>query len=280
MRKRIRKAGRKLRAGQLASALRALTKPHHTETRIIDARRRVVDHLRSEHGNTVAYGPFKGMALPARSSWGNLDAAAKILGTYEAQISDALVRLSQPDGLLIDLGSADGYFAIGAVRSGLFARCICFERAEKGRAALKDAAERNGVADRIEIHGEATASDLVRPMPKPGHCVVLCDIEGGEFDILTEAVLGHFAECHILIELHGNLLPDGERKVAALLDRASVHFDASRLRSALPDIHGFRELDQFDDDHRLLAFSEGRDEAMEWLYLEPKDQATEEHHAS
>ncbi len=270
MKKRIRKAGRKLKSGNIASALHALVTPHHSETRILEARLRVAEHLKTLSGNTVVHGPFKGMALPDRSSWGTLDVSAKILGTYEAQVTEALARLSRPEGLLIDLGSADGYFAVGALRAELFGRCLCFEWSEKGQTALRDAAARNGVADRLEIHGEATAETLTRAVPDPGKAVVLCDIEGGEFDILNDRVLAHFAGCHILIELHDILVEDGQQQRQALLERAGQHFDHDLLRSALPDIHAFRELDGFDDDHRLLAFSEGRDAAMEWLHLRPR----------
>jgi hypothetical protein len=270
MKKRIRKAGRKLKSGKFASALRALTTPHHSETRILQARTRVAEHLKALSGNTVLYGPFKGMALPDRSSWGVQDVSSKILGTYEGQISDALTRLSRTDGLLVDLGSADGYFAVGALRAGLFGRCIGFERSAKGQAALRDAAARNGAEDRLEIFGEATETALMDAVSDPDQTVILCDIEGGEFELLNDRVLAHFAKAHFLIELHDILAADGPSRKDALLDRAARHFDCTVLRATLPDIHSFRELDGFDDDHRLLAFSEGRDAAMEWLHLQPR----------
>ena len=271
MRKRVRKAYRKLRKGDVPGAVRALVTPHHTETRILTARAAVATHLQGLYENRVVHGPFAGMLLPDRAYWGNDDVSAKILGTYERHVADRLVDLAQPNGLLIDVGSADGYFAVGALTAGLFGRCVCFEISEKGRAVLLANAERNGVADRMEIHGEATAAELLQAAAEtPG--VVLCDIEGGEFGLFSDAVLGRLSAMHLVIELHDDLVEDGLARKNELVRRADDHFDVEIMRSSIPDPFSYRELDGFDDDHRLLALSEGRDGAMEWLVLHPKAQ--------
>ena len=270
LRKRLRKAARKLREGKPSRALAAIVTPHHSETRIADARAEVAAYLAELHGNQVAHGPFKGMRLPEVSSWGRSDVSAKILGTYERQVAEALTAQARTDGLLVDLGPADGYFAVGALRAGLFGTCLAFEKSERGRAVLSASAEANGVADRLTIRGEATEHELLSAIPEGQTGTLLCDIEGGEFRILTDTVLSHLSAMHLIVEMHDFLLDDGAAQRDALLARAAQRFDVEILLSADPQVSTFRELDHFDDDHRLLAFSEGRDRATEWLMLHPK----------
>ena len=273
MNKRIRKAIRKLKAGAPGKALRALVTPHHSETRIETARARVAAHLVAVHRNRVAYGPFRGMVLPAASSWGRHDVSAKILGTYERHVAELLEAWRSENGLLVDLGAADGYFAVGALRAGFFQDGIAFEMSEKGRAALAANAEANAVREKIRIEGEATEAGLLSFVPEGATGVVLCDIEGAEFDLLTSAVLVHLSDMSIVIELHDFLVDCGDRQRTELAERAGRYFDVRTVREGPIDTGAFPELDGFDDDHRLLAFSEGREVATEWMILTPKGRA-------
>ncbi len=266
----MRKAIRKLKQGKWSSAFRAISTPHHSELKIVSAKAEVCDYLKRLHGNTVAHGTFRGMHLPEASYWGQTDTSAKILGTYERQVTDKIAEFAQPDGLMMDIGSADGYFAIGALRSGLFSRCVCFERSEKGQSVLRANAVKNGVMDRVTILGEASEAQILAAVPAGQTGVVLCDIEGGEFQVLSEAVLQHLSSMHIIVELHDFLVEKGPDLKAALVDLASKIFDVEIIGSTAPDPWAYPELDAFTDEKRLLAFSEGRDAAMEWLILRPR----------
>jgi tRNA G37 N-methylase Trm5 len=61
-----------------------------------------------------------------------------------------------------------------------YKRAICFEISEHGRKRLKANAELNGVADKIEIHGEANMETLAPILANIDSGVVLCDIEGAK----------------------------------------------------------------------------------------------------
>lgn len=270
LKKRLRKAARKLGKGDLSASVRALVTPHHSETRIETARAEVADYLRELHRNTVAHGPFKGMLLSETSYWGRHDTSAKILGTYERQVADRLAAFRNLGSLLVDIGSADGYFAVGALRAGYFAESICFESSPKGRQSLAANASRNGVGERIRVLGTATDREIREVVAPDRKGVVLCDIEGAEFDLLTDALFRHLSGMHFVIELHDFLVADGPRLRQDLTDRASRIFDVEFMRAADPTVSQFRELDHFGDDHRMLAFSEGRDAATEWMVLYPK----------
>jgi len=62
-----------------------------TSTR--DLRIRFGAELFDQFGGVVRYGPFKGMRLPATSSWSPSDMCPKLLGTYEAEVVETLAAL-------------------------------------------------------------------------------------------------------------------------------------------------------------------------------------------
>ena len=58
-------------------------------------------------------------------SWGKGDIGSKIYGIYENKIQQKLKDISKP--ILIDIGAADGFFAIGCLKSKICEFCYAFE---------------------------------------------------------------------------------------------------------------------------------------------------------
>ena len=108
--------------------------------------------------NKVAYGIFKGMKLSNNIWWGKFDIATKLLGQYELHILDKIIDLSDEFETFIDIGAADGYYAVGAVFSNLYSKSICFEISEFGRQVIEENSTINQVSNKIQIHGIATKS--------------------------------------------------------------------------------------------------------------------------
>ncbi|MFN3890550.1 MAG: hypothetical protein ACK4MV_09140 [Beijerinckiaceae bacterium] len=235
-------------------------------------RRTLAAHFEQSFGCVVKYGPFAGLRLSPDSWWGRSDRAGMLLGFYEREVLETLA--TKPEGFrtLIDIGAADGYYAIGGLVSGLFDKAECFESSEQGRRVIEQSAAINGVSDAIRIHGVA-ARDFyksVDPQMLKGS-VVLSDIEGGEFDIFDEEALFALRECMIVIELHEFMR--GQKGVDELEDlkrRASNWFDVRLLSTAARDLSGYPELEHMTDSDRWLMCSESRPRLMSWLALRPK----------
>lgn len=226
--------------------------------------------LRQKFSNTVAYGRFSGLVLPEKIWWGRHDVANKLLGQYESHVIDAIGAHADPDGCFIDIGAADGFFAVGVLKAGWFRKTICFEMSETGRAVVENAAKLNSVEDRIVILGEATEKNLREVIAETGPALVLCDIEGAEFDLISDSVLRALRDCTVIIELHDNKSRSGDTRRSKLLQKASAYFDISYVQRSSPTVHAFRELDELHDHRRLLLFSEGRPWNMEWVRLSPR----------
>ncbi|MEZ5838742.1 MAG: hypothetical protein R3D03_23925, partial [Geminicoccaceae bacterium] len=199
------------------------------------------------------------------------DRAAMVLGLYERDVLEELVRALRRRSLFIDIGAGDGYFAIGLVRAGLADQSWCFEASAHGRQVIAGAARLNGVAGRVRVEGTATRECLCDlPRDRLADAVVLVDIEGGEFGLLDKRVLGHLRETVIVIELHDHKPGFGPDCRIALESRARNHFDISEiaLLARNPDL--FSELDDLEENDRWLACSEGRGRKMTWLLLQPR----------
>ena len=72
--------------------------------------------------NKVQEGPFKGMLISEEQFWGQGDKASKILGLYEKEIQDLINQIQEKNNFptFIDIGGADGFFAVGSVINNLF----------------------------------------------------------------------------------------------------------------------------------------------------------------
>lgn len=235
-------------------------------------RKRMSRRLYEASDGRVKYGPFAGMALGALSHLSQGPLALKLFGLYEREVVEVLTGLSGVE-TLVNCGAGDGYFSIGLVRAGVVMRSICFELDEKGRKVIAENAARNGVADRITILGAADRSlpaVLAREGVDPARTVVLCDIEGAEFSVLSAQLIAALAQSLFVVELHTFAVDRGEQALADLEARfAPTH--AVELISAKPrDWSGIPELEALPDNARALVASEGRKILGLWLVARPK----------
>lgn len=181
-------------------------------------------------------------------------------------------RLAQGQDVLIDIGAADGHHANGSLVSGLVNRCIAFEANQKPRQIMMANARLNGVCDRIVIEGVAAEQTIAKVLSGSNNdrALVLIDIEGGEFDPLTENLIQSM-RCPLIVELHDWMIADGEDRLAELMERLNAPYAVSVLINDVRDLSGLSELKTKNDDHRWLICSEGRGRQMEWLICVPKN---------
>jgi len=233
-------------------------------------RLRMSKYLSRQHADQVAYGPLTGFKFSKLSRWGTLDRGAMILGLYEKEVLDQISHHSHGRDVFVDIGAADGYYSVGLVSQGLFKHSYSFEKSKFGRSVIADTAKSNGVSEKVSILGMADVNSIKSvPAEDLKSAVVLIDIEGAEFEFLTDQVLDLLKECVVVIELHEWFLKDGADQRAAMEMRAKSHFSLKTLKTSARDLSDFPELDNFSDTERWLLCSEGRKRSMEWLVLRP-----------
>ena len=164
------------------------------------------------HGLVVKGGPFAGMRYPRRAAVGRI--VAKLISSYEEELHGVFDDLLRADPRrVVNIGSAEGYYAVGLARALPEARVYAFE-ADAGRRALCEAlARENGVEARVLLYGACTALDLAG-LPEPGDLVV-CDCEGCETEVLRPDVVPWLAGARLLVELHDAFVPGTRETLAA-----------------------------------------------------------------
>jgi Met-10+ like-protein len=238
-----------------------------------------VDHRRTEvsrrlvrtFGKRVLHGPFAGLVLDESESWTSGDFAAMMFGLYEQEVLNHLKERFARRQTFVNLGAADGYFAIGALLAGFADRAICFEMSDAGRRQIRRNAALNGVSDRVRVLGKADA-DFVDFLGIDDfrHATFLIDIEGAEFSLLTAEVLARLDQAQILFESHEAQDDAGAAQLTALLAEANVRFDVTELTTGARNPSEFPELRLLSDNDRWLLCSEGRPHLMRWYALAPK----------
>ena len=237
----------------------------------IDMRRLILSNKIDQLFNsTVKYGQFQGLRLISKSWWGASDRASILFGLYEQEVLNSLKNIPSRYKYFIDLGAADGYYAIGVLISGLCKKSYCFEISEKGREIIKENAIINNVLDSIEIRGIAKQNFYESiPLNEIEESILFIDIEGGEFEILNKASFSVFKKSIIFIELHDWFYDDGDEKLKELKLSAGKTHAISEIIMKSRDLSIYEELKTYPDNDRWLICSEGRGQLMTWLRLDP-----------
>lgn len=218
-------------------------------------------------GAAVQAGPFAGMSLEPGVSWGDGDLLPKLFGIYEREVLDAIdaVRAERFDAV-INIGAADGYYAVGAARALDVRRVFAIDTDPEARALCLRNAAANGVADRVEAVPGVDSSglaDLIRRHPKS---LIVCDCEGCEDSLIDEALPTYAARCHFIVECHDFAVPGVSGRIAGRLKRThriDIRREGPRDPSAIPACAHWDSLD------RWLAVSERRPEVMTWVVATP-----------
>lgn len=215
----------------------------------------------SREGQHIRSGPFKGMNYGVRATEGAR--VARLLGCYEASLSPIIEQIiARAYPLVIDIGSAEGYYAIGLARRMPNSRILARDESETARQACAGLADLNNVSERVEVGGLFSHADFEICRDNP--TVVICDIEGAEHDLLRPDLAPGLKHADILVECHERLSPG---ITPTLIQRFSDTHKITRIDrtldvSALP---GW--MNDLSDMDRLLALWEWRGGPTPWLWM-------------
>ncbi len=228
-------------------------------------RSRLIENTAANRGgHTIKHGPFTGMnyGVPASEGGG----APRLMGVYETSLAPVIDDIVAGDpALIIDVGCAEGYYAVGLARRLPNATIWARDTDARARQKCRDLAEMNGVADRVEVGGTMTHADFDICLRHKS--VVVCDIEGAEIDLLQPTLARGLYAADILVECHPAV---GNDVAATIKDRFALTHDIVQLDRKLDDeglpqwMQGSSDLD------RLLALWEWRSTPTPWLWMTAK----------
>ena len=221
---------------------------------------------------SVRRGPFAGLTYPSLESYGSV-LAAKLLGSYELELDDAVEEtLRKPYTHVLDIGCAEGYYAVGYAKKLPEASIHAFDINPEALARCRKMATVNQVADRLTYH-RACTPEFLESFDFSGLCLIISDCEGYEQDLFTPHVVEQLTKCDLIIEVHEDLRPG----VTAAL--TSV-FQKSHQVRLIPGIGRnpakYPELEPFSVTEKQLILYELRNKfedyrqeqyAGQWLYV-------------
>lgn len=234
-------------------------------------RKRLSSAIFDKYGGVVQAGPFAGLKLDGRANISRGPLAIKLFGLYEGAVLQ-IIEENGPFDDVVNIGAADGYFSLGLLKAGLAKRSICFEITEEGRAAIARNAAENGVSDRMVILGVAddnVATHLNKANFKASNSLMLCDIEGAEFDVLSPIMLKAVTGALMIVELHDTITSGAGDRREKLISRLPVGYTHREIRSIPPAWSGIEDFERLNDNDRALVSSEGRKAIGEWLIAYP-----------
>ena len=220
----------------------------------------IASALVDQIGSVVLQGPFRGMKLVPVQIGSML--APKILGTYETEIQHFFADMSRCDRL-VDVGSAEGYYAVGCPFAHPHLQTIAFDTSEKAHEICRTAATKNGVLDKIEFRTLCTPDELSELAT--ARTLVLIDIDGGEVDLLCSLPAERFLHAEIIVEVHRVKMTTTEARIIPHFERTHK---ATIIRQKINDTAQFRFLENASSMERMLAVWEGRQNEA-WLHLKP-----------
>lgn len=217
------------------------------------------------HGLTVMRGPACGLRYPDAFAGSIHDLVPKLVGTYECELHEPLSAwVESRPRRFIDIGAAEGYFAVGIARAVPAIHVIAFEMDPVAQERLREMATVNGVVDRIDIRAEATTGELAALDARGA--VVLCDCEGGEMDLLDPYAVPWLREVPIIVELHDFL---DDRITPTLFDRFAGSHAITVVDEVTRDPGAESALDALPPRLRVGALDERRPTAMRWAVMWP-----------
>lgn len=217
----------------------------------------------------VLDGPFKGMKYPKNESFGSAF-LPKILGTYEKEISSLVQSLLNSNyDIVLDVGCAEGYYAVGFAKFGKAKKVFAYDIQEKARKLCSDMALANNVAGKLKVQGLFDINEYLRILKEfPNSKILLIlDTEGFEKILLNQEFRKILEKTDFLIEMHDFIDTEITDIVSEFFDKKEITkiFSLSDFQKGLEYQSEF--LLDLDFKTKYYVLAEGRPEQMKWYFV-------------
>ena len=222
------------------------------------------------NSDTILHGPFEGMVYK-NDQFICSAIPPKLLGSYEREIHEWLYEIlgKQFDGI-IDVGCAEGYYAVGFAWKMKNARVYAYDINEQARQQCQKLAAANQVTNRVEIRTFCDQEELNKVVAGQ-RFLIISDCEGYEKQLFAESNIKSLAQSEILIEVHDfmdiTILPYLRKLFSATHDIREIE-SIDDLRKM--DRYQYPELEGRDINERYKIIAEWRKRIMIWMYITPK----------
>lgn len=219
----------------------------------------------------VHHGPFKGMLYPSTKSAGS-ELYPKLLGSYERELHQTIeIILSEDYSEIVDIGCAEGYYAVGLAMHFLQADIYAYDVDEEAASMARAMAELNSIEpERFHI-GSYCSTETLISLPYRRRALIFCDCEGCEKSLFQPDTPAKLALHDLLVETHDVI----DIEISTYLESIFEETHSIERILSVHDIqkakyYNYPELESYDLDKQRILLSEQRGATMEWLYLRSK----------
>lgn len=225
----------------------------------------IVKQIAEQTGSVVAAGPFKGMHYV---EWAVGSAVSpKLIGSYEEELAASIEdAIKQGYERIIDIGCAEGYYAVGMAVRKPQTKVIAFDIDPEARRLCQEMAKLNNASERITIKEGADPGSLEENIN--GRCLIICDCEGYEAELIDPEKVPSVKSCDLIVELHEHIVEDIKGQIAERFE--STH-DISIIKAVERDSARYPILNSFSSARdKEMALNEFRPANMCWAIMKRK----------
>lgn len=215
-------------------------------------------------------GPFQGLHYLDEIVWGPI--TPKWLGSYEVELMAIVAEIVATSyATVIDVGCAEGYYAVGLASRLPAAQVYAYDIDFIARRQVRRLADLNSVRDRVRVMGSCDGAELDRRVTEK--TLIVCDIEGGERELLDPQHCPSLLTTDLLVEVHENapglstlgLLIERFRPTHTVVQIAACARDAWLAAAATSGVLTASKSDLWEK-----AVDEHRSGVQTWLWLRRK----------
>lgn len=239
-----------------------------------DIASQVYEKFYAKNNITVLSGSFKGLKYFNETVWGPI--TPKWIGSYEIELNSIIEEIIENDYKnIIDIGCAEGYYAIGLAYRMPKVEVFGFDIDFISRGQAKRLARLNSVEDRVNISDYCTTEDISRLSTK--NTLLICDIEGFERTLLEPETCQSLLSIDILVEVHEGF---GQPSTLDLLKSRfcdSHKIQEVNMTNRVEWVNSMISTAKIFDDRELLldAANEYRSDSQKWLWMKAKNLITQ-----
>jgi hypothetical protein len=235
---------------------------------LAEARRReLIPFVYQKTNGKVQTGPFAGMVIVPKTTWGDGDTVAKLLGVYEDELHDWIYDAvaAKPD-LVLNIGCAEGYYAVGLSRLLPNVAAMAIDVNPAVNQVVGENLMAN-VINGLDIYvSRINTQWLENRLELTERPLIVMDCESTELELLDPVSVPSLAKTSIIVECH-------DCQVAGITDTLINRFSSThkiqRTESQYKDPYQFDFLRELSDSDKWCLVQEGRPSSMTWLYMIP-----------
>jgi SAM-dependent methyltransferase len=227
----------------------------------------LLDIVYERTNGKVYQGPFKGMSIVRKFSWGDGDTAGKLLGIYENELYPAISHLTKTRDfdLVLNIGCAEGYYGLGLARNLPNSLCVLFDISPTAISISRENANINNL-NNVQFNTDCSVENIRSYLKTGQRPFIIMDVEGHERVLLDLETIPELSKSTVIVESHDCNIPG---TTELIVDRFKETHDVYTIPQGAKNPYIDILFDLCDSDKMLLC-CESRPSTMTWIIMVPR----------